>query len=494
MPCTVDCLSQYGCLPYFQSKEEAIYAPFVELKIGNFGIITVGNESSPNFQNQACITSFQCGFEYNNKSFGAEFEVTDIGGVCYRRVIQAMTKTHAESDKDAEQITFDFGWILKNCDGSLRKESVDTLYAKRLTGAITFLETSMDKGCIKMSFKVEGQTALEIQQKHEHFVGSEDQKISLKQAITRLCTESDPKYSRVKFFNKDGKTLEFDTGGKEGPRGVWPCNQKDKLSSIRTWLSAVKTKDGRGIFLIYDPTDRSLILQEDRIDRKNPDCNCRNTLGTFLVNGGDCGNVIEFNPKITFIASNVTAGGVANGSTSGKSDKKAKPSNKVQQDVGPQTSATVQQHDLNHASPDEIGNKTMDALTAHLESNTPYETATPIEAEMKIIGEPELGLTYPGGEKDQTFASVIFINPFHLSTTCTWITYSNCNSILSNKKWLLKGVNHQIQSGSYVTTLKLSLDTPNQGVDADKALGGCGTEFFNGPIGKSIATEKQGPK
>lgn len=493
MPCTVDCLSQYGCLPYRQAKEEAIYAPFVDLRIGSFGVITVGNESSPNFENQACITSFQCGFEYNNKSFGSTFEITDIGGACYRRVIQAMTKTFSESHKDAELITFDFGWILKNCDGTFRKESVETLYQKRLGGVITQLETSMDKGCIKMSFNIVGQTTLEINMKHEHVMGDDEDKMTLRQAIERLCTEADPKYSRVRFVNKDGKQLEFDSGGEQGPKSAWPCNQKDKLSVIRSWLSTVRTKDGRGMFLITDPTDRSLIIQEDKIDRKaKPDCSCNETIGTFLVNGGDCGNVLEFNPKITFIANNVTGGGVASSMVSGNNKVKAKPSNDVQE-AGSQTAGSVQQHDLTHTSPDDLPQKSMDAITAQLESNTPYETAQPIEAEMKILGEPELGLTYPGGDQLKLYASVIFINPFHLGTTCTWLTYSNCNSILSNKQWLILAVNHQIQSGSYVTTIKLSLKTPNSQIAANEALGGCGTEFFNGPIGKSIATKKPAP-
>jgi hypothetical protein len=43
---------------------------------------------------------------------------------------------------------------------------------------------------------------------------------------------------------------------------------------------------------------------------------------------------------------------------------------------------------------------------------------------------------------------------------------------------MILGANHQIQSGSYVTTLKVSLATPNIDISASETLGGngCGTE------------------
>jgi hypothetical protein len=496
MACTVDCLSQYGCLPYRIPKQEAIYAPFIELRIGDFGVVTVGNKSSPNFDNQACITSFSYGFSGNRTDFGAEFEVIDQGGACHRRLIRAMTKTIAQATSDAEKISFDFGWILQNCDNTIRKESFETIYGKRLYGNITQLNTSIVKGNIKLQFTVSGPHALEVNVKHEHVLGDDDDKMTLRQAITRLCTEAIPKYKSVRFVNKDGKELEFETNGKEGPRSAWPSNQKDKLSTIRTWLSTIRSKDGRGLFLIYDPTTISLIVQEDKIDRSNPaNCSCENNIGTFLVNGGDCGNVLEFNPSFNFIPNNVTSGGSSGSSTSG-GYKKAEPSNKVEE-VGAQTSVAIQQYDLTHIIPEDMANRIMDAMSAHLESNTPYESLKEqIEAELKIIGEPEFGLLFDknGIIGGGTFCSIIFINPFHLGRSCTWMTTSNCNSILSNKQWLIKGVNHQIQSGSFVTTLKVVLSAPNSQIAATDALGGCGNEVFDDDLGKSVATPKQGPQ
>jgi hypothetical protein len=331
--------------------------------------------------------------------------------------------------------------------------------------------------------------------KHEHVLGDDDDKMTLRQAITRLCTEAAPTYNDVRFVNKDGKELEFESGGSEGPRSAWPSNQKDKLSTIRTWLSTIRSKDGRGLFLIYDPTTLDLIVQEDKIDRKNPaNCSCVNSIGTFLVNGGDCGNVLEFNPSFSFNPNNVSAGG-SSGSSSSGGYKKAEPSNEVEQ-VGSQTSVAVQQHDLTHIIPDDLALRTMGAMTAHLESNTPYEVSTGnIEAELKIIGEPEFGLLLDnkGIVGGGTMCSIIFINPFHLGRSCTWMTTSNCNSILSNKQWQIRGVNHQIQSGSYVTTLKVFLGAQNNQIAATDPLGGCGSEVFDDDLGKSIATPKQDP-
>ena len=62
---------------------------------------------------------------------------------------------------------------------------------------------------------------------------------------------------------------------------------------------------------------------------------------------------------------------------------------------------------------------------------------------------------------------------------CTWLQTSTCNTILSNKNYMIKGVNHQIQNGSYTTTFSLFLPGSNIDIDFDQPLGGAGgTETF----------------
>ena len=46
--------------------------------------------------------------------------------------------------------------------------------------------------------------------------------------------------------------------------------------------------------------------------------------------------------------------------------------------------------------------------------------------------------------------------------------------MLSNKRYLIKNINHNISNGSYTTTLKLQLPLPNIDIDFDSTLGGNG--------------------
>ena len=54
------------------------------------------------------------------------------------------------------------------------------------------------------------------------------------------------------------------------------------------------------------------------------------------------------------------------------------------------------------------------------------------------------------------------------------------DNILSNKNWMIMGVNHQIKEGSYTTTLKLFLAVPGQQDEPGTTLGGnCGSVSFD---------------
>jgi hypothetical protein len=102
-----------------------------------------------------------------------------------------------------------------------------------------------------------------------------------------------------------------------------------------------------------------------------------------------------------------------------------------------------------------------------------------IEADLRVQGDPSAWLCTPrsGGGR---CVGIVFINPFFLNEGpesgisgsaqgCpVWAagdaedpaTLSVCNKILTNKGWFVRGADHQIRDGSYITTIKLQLIAP----------------------------------
>lgn len=480
MACTVDCLSKYGCNELVTPLDGAVYAPFVELRFRN-QILTVGNSSSPP-DNHAAIKTFEYGFT-TGLGVGFKVEVLDQGGITYRRLIDAINKTTSLSLDDTVNCSVRFGWVITKCDGSTslvtNEDSGDKLYFMPNT-----MQTQFENGLIKFTFEGVSMVGRWAETRLTKTLGSEDNKMPLKQALRELFTEYDPKVKEVRFKNKDGGELEFanSDGGAEGPKGVWPMDQQNAPAIARKWLSALTTKDKLGILMLYDPTGPYVIFQE------NPDATdcCTNSLGTYIVNGGNCSPVLSFNPEMNWAKGlGAAGGGATSGAASGDSNELIKPNIKIER-VGTQTGPAVQQHEWMWRNPDEMALKNADAIAAHLEANSKYEALPNMQAELKIMGRPDLGDPIKMVGKT---VSIIVINPFYISTqNCSWITKSNCNRVLSNKKWFITAANHQINNGSFVTTLKVQLTAPNVTTDAESPLGGvgCGTETFENSQEKEV--------
>lgn len=485
MVCTVDCLSSYGCNELVLPQDGAVYSPFVELRfttvsVNSSGgrsfstqILTVGNSSSPP-DNHAAIKSFEYGFT-TGLGIGFNVEVLDEGGITYRRILEAINKTVSLALDDARRCSVRFGWVIKRCDGShtlvTNEDSGDKLFFLPNT-----MQTQFENGLIKIKFEGTSMVHRWAETRLTKTLGSQKNKMRLKQALRTLFTEYDPKVKDVLFRNKDGGELCFPNsdGGCDGPMGVWPMDQQNAPAIARKWLTALMTKGQLGILMLYDPTGPYVVFQE------NPDTTdcCKNNIGTYIVNGGNCSPVLSFNPSMNWAKGLVPAGGrSAPGASSGNSKEKVEPDRPIER-VGTQTGPTVQQHELMWRMPDEMAEKNTDTIAKHLEANSKYEALPNMQAELRIIGRPDLG--DPMKLVGKTI-SIVVINPFYISTqNCSWITTSNCNRVLSNKKWYITAVNHQINSGSYVTTIKVQLNVPNVTANAADPLGGvgCGTETF----------------
>ena len=60
-----------------------------------------------------------------------------------------------------------------------------------------------------------------------------------------------------------------------------------------------------------------------------------------------------------------------------------------------------------------------------------------------------------------------------------WLAMPKCNATLSNKNYMILGINHQIQNGQFVTTFKLKLNLPNIDSFDGAGLGDdCGGERY----------------
>lgn len=489
MPCQIDCLSTYSCgLPPNQPLDGAIFSPYVKLQFGKQQVITVGNESSPP-NNHATISSFQYGFGPQTMGWGADFEVIDQGGTLYRQIIRAMHKTITNAKNETLQTMFDFGWIIKNCSGQTSMQTAYSITGKILHGLISEVDQTFEGGIIKLKFKIRGPQDDTPFVPQDDTIGDEANKVTLKDALRQLFTEHHPQFGEIQFRSKDDGELCFKSsdGGCDGPKGAWPLNQQNPLAAARTWLSSISTNNDRGILITYDPNTAGIIFQEDK---QNNDC-CSGNIGTYIVNGGNCSPVLEFNPTVRWQFGLIPGSGATPaGAASGANNAYVEPTIDIQK-AGGQTSPAVQQHEWLWRHPDELATGASDGNAAHIEANGPFEFPIGFSAQLKIHGDP----SYSWGPYfiGKTL-SIIVINPFHINDKCTWITSPNCNSILSNKNYIIRGVSHQITGGSYVTTLDVLLTTPNSQIDATEALGGtgCGTETFDDNIGGSQATNANG--
>lgn len=484
MACIIDCLDTYGCGLPIPATPGAIFSPYVSLEFEGEKILSVGNQSAPP-DNHATISSFQYGFTPGTVGYGADFEIIDQGGLMYKRIIRALNKTITKTNDEIINTVFDFGWIIKDCNGQTWLQTAYTITGKKLHGIFTGVEQVHEGGLVKLKFRLEGPQTRIPDVRHDATEGDEDNKITLKEALKKLFTENHPKFNSVEFKSKDGGELCFKAsdGGCDGPKGAWPHNQQNPLSVARTWLSSITTENDRGILILYDPDTSSIIFQEDKTENQ---C-CVGTRATYIVNGGNCTPVLGFQCNIKWPLGLMPGGGAtAGGAASGKNDDFVKSDKNVQK-AGVQSSPSIQQHEWMWRAPEDLASKASEGNAAHLEANRFVEGPVPgFSAELRLHGDPSY--SFPPELISQN-VSLIVINSFHLDNSCTWITTSNCNPIMSNKKYIIRGVNHQISLGSFVTTLNLYLPQPNKDIDANETLGGCGTEVFNDNIGSSVSTD-----
>lgn len=503
------CKAVYSCpeqpirLPFDEISGDQKYsgysfAPFVSLtlKFSNQEItvtteyLTVGNNSRPFGNNTAVIKAMEFGA---SEGMGCTIEIFDEEGGNFTKSFEFLNKGLAGIEDQIKNFELDFGWIVeKKCgDGSdIKKYSVSSREESRpINLLLSKMNVVYEGGKIKYILEAQDNTQRISEVRHECNIGTEDKKVSLKDAIKIFMKTQLPRpFLDVKFLKKDGTEWNFanSDGGPNGPKSVWGSCQQNKLATLRRWISQLTTADGKGIILRWQGKDKgenpregaTIVLLEDPAPEADSSgiiegCGDMN-IATFIVNGGSKSPVLSFNPSVNWILAGLGKSGGGSSPNSGKASKQDGEKDDKRDISGIMTGSTIDSSTINWRYVGDQAEKNANANTAHQEANQSQEMFEAIQAELKIIGDPSF--VFPIDFLGR-YLSLIVINPFHLRNNgengCPdWLAEPACNPVFSNKNWRISGVNHQIREGSYVTTLKLGLDSPNYNLPPDAPLGG----------------------
>lgn len=315
-----------------------------------------------------------------------------------------------------------------------------------------------------------------------------------------------------------------------GPLDKWVAYQINPLATIHQWLKGVLAegglvKDGvdtgRGITMNYDSTydKQQLDIQCNEIEPEPDTCNdekpdvgrltlwadpkatCQSDFtptqlngriaAVYIINGGSCSPVLSFNPTVRWNFFAALKGGGSTIPTSGKMQKQSEGAAvaacAISGGVGPRVETHSSSNMINYVN--DVKTLVQAATVKHTLAN---QGVSAIEAELRIQGDPSLYYSSPIYGAGKT-VGIVFINPFYLDAepgeTCpSWTTLTSgdsvCNSTFTNKAWFIRGVDHQIREGSYITILKLTLPLPgSEMLDAPLGIGSTPTHAGGDPDG-----------
>lgn len=461
----------------------AVLTPYVEVVVSSAEgkKITVGpNSMSPD--NTVSILSFEYGSvgASGNGGLSMKIELIDEKGGEFYSFAESLWKC-MQSEGSSNTISVKWGWIGVNCDGSPKP----ILINQPVKGILIMLDVSFAEGKFKYTLNATDIGPITAAAKNADTFGSTDKWIPIKQAIEELC-DTAPK-CKVVFKNlKDPKSeFKWHDGTKDGPKNYWPCKLGSKIQVINSWIHDMTSSEGKGFIVVNDNTasEPTLIVSERIVPEENYMAAKDLSLGTFIVNGGECSLVLDFNTNFNWLLGmhSFNIGGTID--PNGKAvnaDAKYDEDTKApqQENAGLGTSTVINQRVNDIRSQDEAGEATVKANQEALKSMAAPGGAANIEAQLRIMGVPKDDFVHPVFN-GKIFCGVIVINPFALQAgeggCANWLQTSLCNKVLSNPFWIIKGVNHMIKDGNYTTTFKLTLAAPMIQFTPDSPLGGPGS-------------------
>jgi hypothetical protein len=470
-------------------------APYVKVFFGDpeNPTVTVGNNSSPSWDNTAIIKNFQYG---SSDGCGVKIEIIDVASGSFNFFIDKITKCISQASSEYK-MGVEWGWIVQNCSAPMNSSE-----SMRATGKIIKsdniqfqlinIETTFAEGKIKYILTGADLMQSVFASRPQECFGTSENPMSLTQAIRKLAGDKEPRFE-VEFIqiNKDGQPqeLEWEEGGKEGPKSIYKSDNQNKGDTIQKWIEPFVSKNRKGIIAFWDSNSKNpkMTIMEDPTsgcnDVSSADCFSAVIIGRYMVNSGKCSPVISFNPQINWISALpaiLGAGGNSGSSVSGATKIIEKECDVQTNEAGSAKSAVMPEHAKFVYTETEAGFARYEyAMRKNsIATSLVFAQAAAITAELRIQGDPRREYTAPKFYLGR-YISLAVINPFHLlggtkdDPLCgEWLAQPMCNEVLSNKKWRLIGTDHSISEGSYVTTLKLALAVPGVELPAGQPLGG----------------------
>ena len=492
--CLAGCIADYYCSPLNKpgpaGEQAESFSPFVWIKLGDQEIITVGNKSHPSDPHTACIKSYEIGFVDTAE---VHVEILDEAGGKFGALVDSAQKCAIKVGKGTimEQ---KFGWVYATCEGV--KRTIESVVFKH---TITKIETNFTEG--KVRYKITGNAydKVDFNSRKDKIFGEENKGMKLEDAITQLCAQEPPIQVQYCWREPDGKWKcgkhSWKGFGEGGPRAAWQSDNQNRIAVISKWLEPFRIDDGsergKGVILLFDSTvpDKLYVVRDLTPDPgESKTCGgSRSEIGTFIVNGGKCSPVLEFNPTFEFLHgfSKFSVGGGTSGPGSTRSNFAEKVKLKKQEvthgpDAGLQQQLALTQQAWHTYGPKNAFKEMMTSQQAHMKANALIKLDySSISADLVILGDPRNQFCDSTATIGRNIA-IVAINPFTIRGESNggcggWLAEPGCNQVLSNKNWQVQGINHSIKEGSYTTTLKVMLTAGGIEVGVDDPLGGVGS-------------------
>jgi hypothetical protein len=503
-----------------------VLAPWVEVRFLGSGFeVTVGNESSPpsgGQKNHAVIKSFQYGVGAGSSGSDAvKIEILDEDGGEFTNFLTQIVPKNKDPEKQAAdmRMEFLFGWAYARCagvagglttgvdvtafGGGIGFDAIKSFprYSKPLS-----INVSFDNGKIKYvilgapptdnlpvtgseakprgeegaelplkiaiseMFEDSGLTALFLKRTDTNKVGA---KVRARMSAAGI-SGSDINNFGLKPSGLDGGGVEEwgfpnDDGGFDGSKQVWKPNNRDPVQAAMQWLHEKVTIDDKAITVATDnsiPGKPIVVFWEADL----PSCDGRfprqDQIGTYIVNGGGCSPVLSFKPTINF----------SQGTSVNKNADAVKACDELTGKGSPNNLPAADTTQAQHPKDANEKKAKAEAENARAQSTTVGGNKA-VEAELVVQGDPRFYSTIFLKGK---MMSIIVINPFFIrgsGESCgDWTAKPPCNHFLSNRNWIIQGVDHQIKEGSFTTSFKVRLVVPGNVFDASvKQLGGVGS-------------------
>ncbi len=471
--------------------------------------ITVGNKSSPFYQNRTFVKNFQFG---GNNNASASFTLYDASGNDIGVFLDSLYLDSCTASNNT--VLVEFGWILQNTDGTVTKYSTaDKTYAPYARidpkakpnpgGLLGFvvgkIQVQPDAGGGWL-YTVELQTLLDKRNRRNKLATPagtnnhpENLKSASKKALRKICPKGKKNAGAVIFAREDsrGVLTEFgfpnNEGGFQGPRSVWDPNRLSCVGAVRNWFNGQRTDRGLGMTIYTDPsvdTPNIVVLESDPSWCLNPRVKyCPQKSGPkyiYIVNGGDCSPVLQdgFRPTVTYFANARPQGGGTTGMSSKAVQAEGRKVNPCPQNVnnqfqniednaeGIQTLVTVPSAAMNYRFPTDAVEKQAIAINANLIANAGRIMTSNIEADLKIQGNPEyvniarcqglqVGIIYMNIPQVYAGQQPGIQGPAQPNQT-DWLAQPYVNNTFSRLDYLIQGVSHNIdEGGDYTTTLRV---------------------------------------